>query len=71
MRRGTSEAYPIFLLHGEAATMNGVSRASFVVCLGVFLCATLLAAYELNGLTLTLALVCAVVSFLHFRYEGR
>ena len=39
--------------------MNGVSRVSFVVCLVLFVCATLLATYELNVLTLTLALVCA------------
>ena len=50
--------------------MNRVLRVSFVVCAGLSVCSTLLAAYELNALTLTLALVCAFISFLHFRYEG-
>jgi hypothetical protein len=51
--------------------MNRVLRVSFVVCMGLLVCATLLAAYELNALTLTLALVFAFISFLHFRYEGQ
>ena len=51
--------------------MNRVLRVSFVVCVGLSVCATLLAAYELNALTLTLALVCAFVSFLYLRYESQ
>ena len=47
-----------------------VLRVSFVVCVGLSVCSTLLAAYELNALTLTLAVVCALISFLHFRYDG-
>jgi len=56
---------------GVTAVMNGVLRASFVVCLVLFVCATLLATYELNALTLTIALVCGFVSFLHLRHADQ
>ncbi len=51
--------------------MNGVSRISFIVFHCLLVCAIILAIYELNALTLTLAMVCAIVTFLRLRQVGQ